>query len=341
MSNPIDTLQSLGEAPNNSVFQGIVKNAVVRGITTSKWNVRSGGDSQTVFKGTQDQIVDVANSCQNLGYEYSIQGGHVWTITIMFPVDIIVNSLNQEPSPLTIWELNYHPVRQNLFEANDRLFVGKLSDKTKRNIDNSIKSYSVSKVDSTLVDISDSNRPYLSSVIARNLKRINVEGKNLFVPTLKRSAIFSNASNPTDAPIGTFAPWNSDTNGGLWTTAQLIKEYSTSLPQFQQIPQFIQDQLPETLPATIWVAVGSPVFNEDVIGYSMDQNGIVTFVGWLEYPVEYQTISLNKVQASQQWQFQKYSAGKYGLYDPNSTEGSAPEPNPSGPIGLQDGAAPG
>jgi hypothetical protein len=42
---------------------------------------------------------------------------------------------------------------------------------------------------------------------------------------------------------------------------------------------------------------------------------INTFVGWLQYPIEIQTLTLQKVQATQSWVFNQWSFGDYGLYD--------------------------
>ena len=342
MSSIIDTITTLGEAPNNTIAQGIINNAIVQGITTSKWNIRSGGDSQTIFKGTQDQIVAAAQSCQRLGYEYSIIGGHVWSITITFPVDIVVNSLNSEPTPLTIWELTFVPIKQNTLEASDRVFISRLSTATKHAISKQLNlNTNVSPVELLGTDQKVSGKaPGLSAEIAYKLKQIGVEGRNIFVPTLKRSAIMSNkyVPNTTANIINQQAPWDQTTNGKLFTTTELIQKYATTGNPFQNMPTFIQKQLPSTIICSQFKSVGTLDTISPMYGYTIDGNGIVTFVGWLEYPPEYQTISLTKVQATQHWQFQKWSAGTYGLYDPAlPSEGPGPSPSqPVGPLNFND-----
>jgi hypothetical protein len=339
MSSPIDNLETLGTAPNNSVFQGIIKNATVQGVTTSRWNVRSGGESQTVYKGTQAQVNDIAKSCQTLGYEYSIQGGHLWTITITFPVDIIINSIDNEPQPLTTWEYSQHPVKQNIFEAAERTFIGNLNYKEKIAIDYNMKKDRLTLNDMFKIVGTDPTYPYLSSLIAFNLKKSGVEGRNIFVPTLKRSVIISNTYNPNATPT-TGQAWDNSANGMLLTTDALIQRYAKTGNNFQDIPPFIISQFPTGAFRSVWQNASNPNATLYVNGYSQDQNGIVTFVGWLESPPEYQTISLNKVQATQQWQFFAWSAGAYGLYTPFNLINSASEPDPSQPTGYKDKVSP-
>ena len=313
---------NVGTSPNNTIALGIINNGAIPGPTTSRWNVRTGGESQTSYVGSQPQITGIGVQCQNQGYEYHIQGRHKWTITITFPVDIIVNGFDAgEPPPLTIWEINYQPSKQNLFEATDRPFIAKLGQTTKDKIDQQMRQ----PVTITAGFTGDSDPlPALSAHVAYNLKRINVEGKNLFVPTLKRSIVMSNGFSPntTNVPIyGTHpqAPWDLSTRGQLFRTQDLVGKYGpVSLGPFQAIPPFIVAQLPTTIPLRYWKFTGTGKLIPNplpVSGWSVDTNGIVTYVGWLEFPPEYQTISLTKVQASQQWQFNKWSAGDYGLYD--------------------------
>lgn len=71
------TLGEIGQVPNNSILQGIIKNAEVTGIVTSTWNPRSGGTSKVIVKGTQSQITSLAQECQAAGLEYNIAGGHI------------------------------------------------------------------------------------------------------------------------------------------------------------------------------------------------------------------------------------------------------------------------
>ena len=67
-------------------------------------------------------------------------------------------------------------------------------------------------------------------------------------------------------------------------------------------------------------------------GWNMDQKGIITFIGYLQFPAEYQMVSNNKVQITQNWTFNQWSAGTWGLYDPYDSTG---QPNPNDVLHLK------
>ena len=310
---------NLSVTPNKTKMQGVVQNALVQGTISTTWNIKSGGQSQIVYRGREDQVTAIAKNAQQDGFEYQIQGGHIWTITITFPLDVIVNSFSNEPNPIAAWELTSTPVEQNILEAKDRNMIGGLTSDAKKIIEQNLRNPR-----SVLPPVPTSNvAGTVNATVVQNLRFAGVEGKLLFVPTLKRTIIVSNRFNPQ---------WKSDSNGKLFTTEQLVVRYGTAAANGgdpkSALPDFLAQVIPISLPLRIVSSANVQLYVEQ-IGYLdlafITSDGIVSYVGWLEYPPEYQTISLNKIQISQQWVFNRWSAGPYGLYDPyDGTKGPDP-----------------
>jgi hypothetical protein len=139
----------------------------------------------------------------------------------------------------------------------------------------------------------------------------------MFIPTVKRTITVSNKFDPST--IG----WINQNNGKLVTTDQLISIYGTIQANnnnpLSAMPTYFNSVLPKTLPSTIYDPItGQPAGTIQQSGFfnsTIAPDGIVYFVGWLQYPSEYQTISLSKIQISQQWVFNKWSASQLGIYD--------------------------
>ena len=313
----------IGYVENNSVLQGIIKNAIVDGITTSTWNPRTGGTSKTVFKGTQQQITDLANECQTTGFEYSIAGGHIWTIEVTYPVDVIINGINPpftEPDPIATWELSYQPFEKGILELADRAVVNVLSQNTKDQIELKMKEPNNSSMppwaDDDVIN-------YAQATVVYRLKRSGVEAKQGWVHSLKKTVIVSN-NKPYSIP-NTY-------NGKLFLKSEIKSTYSdTESNPLSKIPSVIYTNMPDTLTTVNYNGVApNYVATVTTNGYVMDKNGLVSFIGWLEYPPEYQMISLLKVSISQHWIFNQWSAGpQWGLYDPAFPK---TEPNAKWPI---------
>lgn len=305
---------NIAVGPNRTLLQGIINNALIQGIVTTTWNIKSGGQSKVIYKGTEDQVRGIASNAQQDGFEYTITGGHVWTIEITFPLDVIVNDWENEPYPVTAWEISNTSVEQNILELKDRYLIANLNATTKKSIESNLKN-------------ADSSRPptgaatqtaFVNAQITQNLKFAGVEGRLQFVPTLKRTIIVSNRFNPG---------WTSNSNLCVMSTQDLVSRYGTAAANFgnplSALPDFLAEVMPISLP--LFAPDGSGAINQ--IGFTpsayIGPDGIVTFVGWLEYPPEYQTISLNKIQVSQQWVFNRWSAGDWGLYTAITANGSA------------------
>ena len=116
--------------PNDSILKGIINNTYVKGIVTTSWNARSGGLSKITFKGTEEQLSDLAQQAKDGGYEYSMAAGHIWTLEITVPYDVILDFATGESNPLFIWEMVNNPFEKDILELGDRYFNSNLSKGT-------------------------------------------------------------------------------------------------------------------------------------------------------------------------------------------------------------------
>ena len=313
MANIPENLGEIGTVPNSTTYHGAINGDTVRGVTTSAWNVRSGGTSKTVYSGNQDDITAIGEQCQAEGYEYTITGGKLWKIEITYPVDIIVNTLDNEPSPIPTWELSYKQQEQPLFRCNDRLFVSLLNAQDRSSIENKLKdpdaTTPLKSVDSK-ASATNVYKDILAPYTAYNLKMAGVEGKSLFVPTLKRTIVTSNNYNPN---------YSSQYNNQLFTKLGLLSYLdSIRTSDLDLVPTGIRQAMPEFVMLNTLNSdgtsspyspqVGFPAFNTDVYDF-------VTYVGYLQMPSTVQSLGLNKLQWTTEWIFNKWSAGSYGLYD--------------------------
>lgn len=305
-------LGAIGQVPNNSILQGTIRNNLVEGNTTSTWNARSGGTSKTVFKGTQAQITALAQDAKASGWEYNIVGGHIWTLEVTFPWDIIVDQTEAQSNPLYVWELVNTPFERDIMELTDRPFIAALSVQTKDTIDLKLKTNNRTAPAYAPNDSNNLN-VMVDATVAHALKRSGVRGKQSIVQSLRRTVIVGNrfdSTNLVDASL----------NFKVMTKSALLAKYNANANPLNNIPQVLVGAMPETLPLKVYQSPGNYT-TTNVSGYSMDQNGINTFVGYLQYPPEYHMISVNKVQITQHWVFNQWSAGTWGLYDayPNNS----------------------
>lgn len=292
---------AIGQEANNSTLQGLIKQGIVKGITTSTWNPRSGGTTKLIYKGTQEQVTAYAKEAQEDGYEYNITGGHIWTFELMVPWDLITNQVESQSNPLFIWELLNHPFEKDLLELNDRPFIGILSMKTKDKISEKLKKNEYSSVPWDPVD-GVSQQKMASAFIAYNLKRMGIRGNQGMVQSLRRTIIIPN----TFVQDGFLPQYDFK----LFSKEELLNVYSLGSNPLNNIPDAIRKSMPDSV-----IRMDQNYRVSEVKDFYMDQNGIVTFVGWLQYPVECHMVSTNKIQISQYWTFNQFSAGNYGLYD--------------------------
>jgi hypothetical protein len=317
MSNPADPINNLIDTPipNNSIVHGIINNQYVRGVTTTSWNARSGGLSKITFKGTEDQLIILAQLAKDGGYEYSLTGGHIWTLEITFPFDVVLDPFAEE-DPLFTWEMINAPFEKDILELGDRPFTSNLSTDTVKAIEFKLKNPDSGVLPFTPADAKNGDAA-VNAQVAYNLKSIGVHGKQSSLQTLRRTIIVSNFfETQIIAPQFDYK---------LFTTTQFDQQYNSDVNPLNNMPVPMRLALPEYLDVSSWSNGTTTILNKDA--WNMDSKGIVTYIGWLQFPAEYQMVSVNKVQITQNWTFNQWSAGSWGLYDPISSSGPSPNPN--------------
>jgi hypothetical protein len=335
MSNPLtQQIDNVGTQPipNDSIMHGIINNEYVTGVTTVSWNARSGGISKIVFKGTEYQLTQLANMARNGGYEYDLSGGHIWTLNITFPFDIILDGDSGETNPLFTWELINTPFEKDILELGDRKFNNKMSADTVKAIDNKLNNPNNGQYP---FDIQAANNGYaaVNATVAYRLKSIGVHGEQTSLPTIRKTMIVSNFLSPSSELIYPELDWK------IFSTKQFLNQYhyaNYNGNRLNQIPQIMKDALPTSMTVNQWFNndqsqkyISDDNFSENNYPHTwnMDGKGIVTYIGWLQFPSEYQMVSVNKIQITQHWVWNQWSAGDWGLYDPVDGSGDSPNPN--------------
>lgn len=298
------SLGAIGTVPNNSIIQGAMKLGIVDGVTTSTWNPRSGGTSKTIFYGTQAQVTALAQDAKTDGWEYNIQGGEIWTLEVIFPWDIVVDQNESQSNPLFVWEMVNTPFDRDIFDCTDQKFIAELSTFTKDQIDLKIRN---NDTNSPAWAEQDRNNPAIrtDATVAYNLKRAGVRGKQGTVQSLKRTLII-----PNDFDFTGF--WISAADGKVMSKTTLIGLSNPTGNVLNDIPDIITNAMPSGLFTNVYGNPAPTTFVPE--GFSLDKNGINTFIGWLQYPPEYRMVSNSKVQVTTIWVFNKWSAGNWGLY---------------------------
>lgn len=283
--------------PSNTKIQGLLKAEAVKRQIISTFNPRTGGQTKETFEGTEDEIVALATQAQQLNLEYTVSSGHVWTLEVTYPYSIAVNGINQDPDPIPMWELGYYPYEKNVLECNDRPFIAKLSGDTKKKIEEKLRNPSL------IFPFS------IDAMIAYNMKVLDLS-KQDFVYTLKRSVIVPNNWKSEF--------WNNNNTLKIFKTKDLLAVYASGN---NAMPEVMINALPRT--AKMWNAtsgtfifLGEGTHAMSAVYFIDPRTGITYSAGWLEYPLDMQYVSLNKVQLSQSWVWNVWSSGNKGLYYP-------------------------
>ena len=321
MSDPIKDIP-MQPIPNDSILHGIINNGYITGISTSTWNARSGGNGKILFKGTDQQIEKLAQMAREGGYEYSITGGHIWSLEIIFPYDIILDASTGESDPLFTWEIINTAFEKDILELGDRKFNSNLSADTVAAIEAKLKNPTEGQP-YTPAD-ANSGVAAVNAIVAYTLKSIGVHGRQASLQTIRKTMIIGNqfkSNTPTLMSPGF--------DYKLFTTPQWRTQYNNDTNVLNQMPTLMYDSLLQSLTVASYIPRSNPPSSilQPTIGWNMDQKGIVTFIGWLQFPAEYQMVSNNKVQITQNWTFNQWSAGDWGLYDPAIPIGTPPNPN--------------
>ena len=330
MPNEIDDIVT-SPIPFDSKFRGIINNQYVKGIATTSWNPRSGGLSKVVFRGNQETIVPVASMCKDAGYEYALTTGHVWVLEVTAPYDVVTDPTAQD-QPLAIWEVTNTPFEKDIFELGDRPFNADLNQATISQIEKKLRNpdqvaYPYTTSDKVPGDVA------INATVAYNLKAIGVHGRQAAITTIRKTMIISNQFTPTDT--ATFLHPKYDYQ--IFTKPYWTLVYDTNTDRFplNLVPQVMWDALPQYLTVAKWNNDQPPTATlTQTQGYNMDAKGIVTYIGYLQFPAEFQMVSFNKVQVTQNWSFNQWSAGPWGLYDPYSGAAET-SPNPNDVLHLK------
>jgi hypothetical protein len=263
---------------------------VVRGSNT--WTQNSiestsdprNGDTTTVTGTamTQADASAKATYYRNLGWSVSIKqrgAGDTWTVTATYNSDVITDP-TEVRIPDTQWEVLSSDFQSNILESTDRAFIKDLSTQTKTRIEAAIK-----------LGLPQDNVPQLTTVadVAQlpnalalyNLMRIGVDCRQNFTTLLKRTVTVSTRFNIS---------WSLTNNDKVLSKSNLANSYL--------VPLWVQRLMPES--------------SYDI---ETDINGVARFWGYLEYQPSYQSVSGNRVQISQEWVYNNWSAGAKGLYD--------------------------
>jgi hypothetical protein len=240
-----------------------------------------GKSSETIrkFRGDEANMRQQATLLFAQGYSTNLtqtQKGELWELVATLSAETSV-----EPEPQ--WEIIPHTVERNILECTDRAFIQALTTETKDLIEYAIKNpanHIGLTVDGQEADPAQFNNAWL----VYNLMRAGVEARQEWTVAVRRTITVSRNYS---------ANWSLANNGKVLSKATLVNAYG--------IPAYISNLLP----------VGSAAIENAGTNISP----IYVFYGYLEQRPTYQSIAGNKIQISQEWLFNRWSAGDSGLYD--------------------------
>ena len=243
-------------------------------------------------------------------------------IAVGIPYDIILDASTGESDPLFTWEIINTAFEKDILELGDRKFNSNLSADTVAAIEAKLKNPTEGQP-YTPAD-ANSGVAAVNAIVAYTLKSIGVHGRQASLQTIRKTMIIGNqfkSNTPTLMSPGF--------DYKLFTTPQWRTQYNNDTNVLNQMPTLMYDSLLQSLTVASYIPRSNPPSSilQPTIGWNMDQKGIVTFIGWLQFPAEYQMVSNNKVQITQNWTFNQWSAGDWGLYDPAIPIGTPPNPN--------------
>lgn len=263
---------------------------IVRGNTS--WTQNSiestsdprNGDTTTITGTATNQAAAVTQATyyRNLGWSVAVKQagkGDLWNVTATYNADIIT-----DPYELRVpdfqWEIQPHTIEKNIFECTDRPFIKDLSTVTKALIEAAAKYANKDNIPQLTEKTTAQVKLLPQAKILYNLKVIGVDAKQIFTTSVKRTITVSTRFN---------ASWELLFNDMVLSKSFLAGRYA--------VPLWIQRLMPES-----------------DIEIQADTNGVETFWGYLENAPAYQSVSRNRVQISQEWVYNKWSAGDNGLY---------------------------
>jgi hypothetical protein len=241
------------------------------------------GDTTTITgtATTQAEAVTKALYYRNNGWSVSVeqQGkADLWTVSATYNADTITDPSDARIPDIT-WEVMPHMYEQNILDITDREWAKDLSPTTKTLIEAACKQGNKdgNPVLTTVGDI----KQLPHAKLAYNLKVRGLDSRQSFTTGVKRSVIVSTRFN---------IDWSLTNNDKVLSKNVLIHNYFVPL----------------------WVARLLPDSDETI---QTDSGGFDYFYGYLETQPTYQGVAGNRVQISQEWIYNQWSAGTNGLYD--------------------------
>jgi hypothetical protein len=263
-----------------AIFRGDIANGVVEGQIKINVKPLVGGTTERNFKGKEADIKAKAIELQALGYETTITSGKpAWELIATLPWDI--SQFTSEPDPVAVWEVKGHALERSILECTDRDLVSNLSSAVKASIEYKIKNPTSAE---PLIETNADLPMFENAWLVYNLMRAGVESRQEWTIEVTRTITVSKAYSFN---------WSLANVGKVLSKGSLISVYN--------VPSQRQNSLPNS---------SSSITN---VGTAADP--IWVFFGYLEQYPTIQDVSNNKVQISQSWIYNKWSAGAKGLYD--------------------------
>ena len=249
------------------------------GVTTLTGVVHGGAPGQSGFSLPSDAY-NYLLQLRSYGWQVQVtntQRGNQWTFTATYNADLILDP-NDVWIPEPIWEVETNEVEKNILECTDRPFIANLSSQTKACIELAVKN---AVPNPQLIPDSGSIAQLPNAHVAYALKVNGVEGFGRFTKTVKRTLVASNRYNPV---------WMDIYDNKILSKSVLVATYN--MP-----------------------AVKAVLLPPSDTAIQTDTNGITTFWGYRQYPVNAVSVPPNKTQYSQYWVYNKWSVGATGGYD--------------------------
>ncbi len=256
-----------------------------QGPTIYRSKLYGGGSTETSFEGDYTSLVSIAVAYFDAGWETELtRRGPSQTNNEdnYASLKVTYNKDTSQPDkePTVVWEIQEHPIEQNLLEATDRNIVKDLNTETKQLIEYRIKN---PLSNSPLINPDDDDQvaQFDNARTVYNAMRIGIETRLSHTVTAKRTIIVAAQYTPL---------WTLDNVEKILSKNQLVGQYV--------VPTYLQGILP------------------DSSGFTTDaRSNITTYKGYFVHFPTYSTQANNKVQVSQDFVYNKWFAGPNGLYD--------------------------
>jgi hypothetical protein len=249
--------------------------SLVEGPINITFQPGKGGTTTRTFTGNETNIRSQATLLAAEGFSTNMTGGPVWTLTATLSGDV-------ENQPTPQWEIIPHEVERDILECTDRPFIQSLTSTTKDLIEYAIKN-PLNHVGLTADGAEADATQFANAWLVYTLMRAGVTARQEFTIAVKRTITVSLQYNPT---------WSIANVGKIFSRAGLIGAYG----------------IPTNVAALL------PVGGSSIENAGSAVSPLYVFYGFLEQYPNIVTVSGNKLQISQTWIYNRWSAGDSGLY---------------------------